>query len=154
MIQVICSQLTNYSEATVTLYPTPSFAPPKPLLKAKTAFSFAVSSTARRLVPTGDGNDNKAESETKAESTPTVFTRLLVGCRRKVVLYSWKDGKPQEARVRIFVMSSLRNDVDLDQGSTPPPFTTRRHFSRPRHCMFRVLCHRACHFPAVYHDSD
>ncbi|KAF8333851.1 hypothetical protein F5887DRAFT_991627 [Amanita rubescens] len=92
------NSLVALSEATVTLYPTPSFAPPKPLLKAKTAFSFAISSTTRRLVPTGDGNDKKAESETKAESTPTLFTRLLVGCRRKAVLYSWKDGKPQEAR--------------------------------------------------------
>ncbi len=153
MIQVIYSQLTNYSEATVTLYPSPSFAPPEPLLKAKAAFSFAVSSTTRRPVPTGDGNDNKAESETMAQTAPTVFTRLLVGCRRKVVLYSWKDGERQGAKVRIRVMS-LRNDVDVDQGSTPPPFTTRCHFSRPRHCMFRVLCHRACHFSAVYHDSD
>lgn len=108
MIQVICSPLTNYLEATVTLYPSPSFAPPKPLLKAKAAFSFAVSSTTRRPIPTGDGNDNKAGSETMAQSAPTVFTRLLVGCRRKAVLYSWKDGEPQNAKVRICVMSSAQ----------------------------------------------
>ena len=153
MIQIFSFNQPNHSEAAVTLYPSPTLAPPAPLLKTKTALSFAISSTTFPSVPTGEGNANEAESGT-AQSIPTSTTRLLVGCRRKVVLYSWKDGQRHEAKVRIHSMLTLRDDVDLDQGSISPAFSTRCHLSRPRHCVFRLHCHRPCSVPAVYYDSD
>ena len=29
------------------------------------------------------------------KQTPTVITLLAVGCKRRVIIYSWKDGQPQ-----------------------------------------------------------
>ena len=36
----------------------------------------------------------------KGKGVPAVVTKLAVGCRRKIVLYSWKDVEPQEPQVR------------------------------------------------------
>ena len=63
--------LNGILEATVTLFPLPAISSPTPLIKAKAAFSFVIHSS-----------------------------QLLVVCRQKVVLYSWKDGEPQEVKVR------------------------------------------------------
>jgi Vam6/Vps39-like protein vacuolar protein sorting-associated protein 39 len=35
----------------------------------------------------------------KAMAVPTLFTQLVVGCRRKIVIYSWRDGEAQDVRV-------------------------------------------------------
>lgn len=36
----------------------------------------------------------------QAKAVPTQFTQLAVGCRRKMIIYSWRDGEAQEVRVR------------------------------------------------------
>ncbi|KAF8813359.1 hypothetical protein BYT27DRAFT_7180846 [Phlegmacium glaucopus] len=90
------NSLVVLSEATVTLFSLPSVSPPTPLIKAKAAFSFAIHSCLQpvQLDPQqwGDPELNKSQA------IPTLVTQLLVGCRRKVVLYSWKDGEPQEVK--------------------------------------------------------
>ena len=30
---------------------------------------------------------------------PTLFTQLVIGCRRKLVIYSWRDGEAQDVKV-------------------------------------------------------
>ncbi|KAJ7911467.1 hypothetical protein B0H13DRAFT_2660518 [Mycena leptocephala] len=87
------NSLVVLSESTVTLYPLPTFSPATPLLKAKAAFSFAIHSSIEYIspeIPTGEF--------AKVSSIPTLVTLLVVGCRRKVVVYSWKDGEPQESK--------------------------------------------------------
>ncbi|KAJ7052608.1 hypothetical protein C8F01DRAFT_1170573 [Mycena amicta] len=85
------NSLVLLSEATVTLFPLPTFAPPTPLLKAKAAFSFAIHTSIQHVAP-------DVPPGAKATAIPTLVTQLVVGCRRKVVVYSWKDGEAQEPK--------------------------------------------------------
>ena len=39
------------------------------------------------------------EAERGPIPIPTMMTTLVVGCRRRVVVYSWKDGEAQEVKV-------------------------------------------------------
>lgn len=87
-------------EATVTLFPLPSFAPPTPLVKAKAAFSFSIHSSVHNVQPPANPNSAAEPEFTRTQPIPTLTTQLLVGCRRKVVIYSWKDGEPQDVKVR------------------------------------------------------
>ncbi|KJA16870.1 hypothetical protein HYPSUDRAFT_46906 [Hypholoma sublateritium FD-334 SS-4] len=90
------NSLVALSEATVTLFPLPSFSPPTPLLKAKAAFSFAVYTYVK--VPNESPKPSDEAEFKRSQPIPQLITRLLVGCRRKAVLYTWKDGEPQEVK--------------------------------------------------------
>ncbi|KIJ98466.1 hypothetical protein K443DRAFT_9137 [Laccaria amethystina LaAM-08-1] len=90
------------SESTVTLFPPPTLSPPTPLVKAKAAFSFGIHSSVQYFYPNGK-SDKAPEVDfnnpnNNPKPVPTIVTQLVVGCRRKVVIYSWKDGEPQEAK--------------------------------------------------------
>ncbi|KAJ7220172.1 hypothetical protein GGX14DRAFT_585899 [Mycena pura] len=87
------NSLVVLSEATVTLFPLPTFSPPTPLLKAKAAFSFAIHTSIQHVAPELPAGDFM-----KASSIPTLVTQLVVGCRRKVVIHSWRDGEAQEPK--------------------------------------------------------
>jgi tetratricopeptide (TPR) repeat protein len=88
------NSLVSLSETIPTLYPLPSFTPPTPLTRAKGALSFAVHSSVQNLDPNeAQGGANTAG---RAGPIPTMVTQLIVGCRRKVVIYTWKDGEAQE----------------------------------------------------------
>lgn len=96
-------------DAVITLYPVPHYAPPTPLPKTKSAMSFAVHSAVeyeyseppRAASPSSDGKT------AKAGGVPSVVTYLAAGCRRKIVIYSWKDGDVQDVIVR-FVRMLIR----------------------------------------------
>lgn len=75
----------------VTLYPIPDLQPPSPLTKAKAAFSFTIHTSVQHIPPPG---------KSPTIPVPTVVSYLVVACRRKLVIYSWKDGEPQEVQVR------------------------------------------------------
>ena len=77
----------------VTLYPLPTFAQPTALSNAKAAFSFTVFSHIQHVSPEG------TFEQSDAKPIPTLITYLVVGCRRKVVIYTWKDGEAQEIKV-------------------------------------------------------
>ncbi|KAF9026027.1 hypothetical protein BDZ89DRAFT_1135054 [Hymenopellis radicata] len=83
------NSLVLLSEMIVTLYPLPTFASPTVLTNAKAAFSFTIHSHIEQI-PT-EGTFAQPDKQT----IPTLITRLVVGCRRKVVVYSWKDGEAQ-----------------------------------------------------------
>ena len=88
---------------TVTLFPLPSLAPPTPLLKAKAAFSFAVHTYIQEVGPPVSPASTSLTGEPvskRSQPIPSLITLLLVGCRRKAVVYSWKDGEPQDVKVR------------------------------------------------------
>ena len=86
-----------YLDSTVTLFPLPSFAPPTPLVKAKGALSFAVNTSIQHLQPDGRPVDSDVGKSPKA--IPTLITQLVIGCRRRVVIYSWRDGDAQDTKV-------------------------------------------------------
>ncbi|KAF9266470.1 hypothetical protein L218DRAFT_956243 [Marasmius fiardii PR-910] len=90
------NSLAVLSESTITLYPLPGFSPPTVLTNAKAAFSFAIHSCVQHLLP--DGSAEVGFDKSSKKSIPTLVTRLVVGCRRKVVIYTWKDGDAQEVK--------------------------------------------------------
>ncbi|KAJ7180691.1 vacuolar sorting protein 39 domain 2-domain-containing protein [Mycena filopes] len=89
------NSLVVLSESTVTLFPLPTFSPATPLLKSKAAFSFAIHSAVQHI-----SHKTTTGEFSKVAPIPTLITQLVVGCRRKVVIYSWKDGDPQASKVR------------------------------------------------------
>ena len=95
----ICNLSNGCSESQVTLYPLPELAPPTLLLKAKSAFSFAIHTSVQHILPNGTTVKSSDAQFSKATTVPTVVTNLIVGCRRKLVIYSWKDGEAQEVKV-------------------------------------------------------
>ncbi|PFH51068.1 hypothetical protein AMATHDRAFT_143451 [Amanita thiersii Skay4041] len=135
----VVNSLVVLSEATVTLFPLPTFSPPTPLVKAKGVLSFAVYSCVRRVdVPdTSGGDDSKvvgsagsfqAESvkSQMSRSPPMLITLLLVGCRRKVVLYSWRDGEAQEAK-EVSLSHSPRAITFVDHETACFAYTSTEH---------------------------
>ncbi|KIJ67051.1 hypothetical protein HYDPIDRAFT_174307 [Hydnomerulius pinastri MD-312] len=98
------NSLVVLSETLPTLYPLPSYSPPTPLTKAKGALSFAIHSSVHNapLPDAGESDANKgfdAEGGAKAPiPIPVMVTSLVVGCRRKVVVYTWRDGEAMEAK--------------------------------------------------------
>ncbi|TFK62037.1 hypothetical protein BDN72DRAFT_933557 [Pluteus cervinus] len=88
------NSLVVLSEMTVTLFPLSTFSPPTPLAKAKAAFTFGIHST---IQTTNTGGELDA-GFSGARGIPTHLTQLVVGCRRRVVIYSWKDAEAQEVR--------------------------------------------------------
>ncbi|KAI0787910.1 hypothetical protein C8Q74DRAFT_1366714 [Fomes fomentarius] len=114
------------SETQLTLFPYPDFSTPTPLVKTKGALCFALYTgveypevdTAGPATPTPPG---------KGKGIPSVVTRLAVGCRRKIVLYSWKDGEPQEVQEVTNLAHSPRaitfvNGETLAWGHTPTDY--------------------------------
>ena len=87
----------------VTLYPIPELQPQSPLSKAKAAFSFTIHTSVQHISPPG---------KSSTIPVPTVVSYLVVACRRKLVIYSWKDGEPQDVQVR-FLMLTLHSELKL-----------------------------------------
>ncbi|KAJ3506301.1 hypothetical protein NMY22_g17296 [Coprinellus aureogranulatus] len=85
------NSLVVLSEMNVNLLPLPQLSPPTPLAQAKAAYSFAIHSSVQ--TPPVDSS-----SPAQTQPIPTLITYLLVGCRRKAVLYTWKDGEAQEVK--------------------------------------------------------
>ncbi|KAG6916169.1 hypothetical protein DXG01_008142 [Tephrocybe rancida] len=90
--------LVVLSEATVTLFPLSTSSPPTPLHKAKAAFSFAVYSSVQHIESDVKPDYSTGNEFAKPKPIPMLVTQLLVGCRRKVVIYSWRDGEAQEPK--------------------------------------------------------
>ncbi|KAF8486196.1 hypothetical protein DFH94DRAFT_623079 [Russula ochroleuca] len=93
------NSLVVLSQSQVTLFNLPDLSSPTPLPKAKTAFSFAVHTSVQHLYP--DGKKTRPQDTEFSSPTipvPTVITYLVVGCQRKLVVYSWKDGEAQDTK--------------------------------------------------------
>ncbi|KAN0132921.1 hypothetical protein V8E53_009286 [Lactarius tabidus] len=93
------NSLVVLSQSQVTLFDLPDLSKSTPLLKAKTAFSFAVHTSVQHLYPDGKTTRPQgAEFSSPAITVPTVITYLVVGCQRKLVVYAWKDGEAQDIK--------------------------------------------------------
>lgn len=91
--------IISYSlDSTVTLYPLPTLEPATPLAQAKAAFSFTIHSYVEHTSDHPPATFSESEgSDTK--DIPSLVTKLIVGCRRKVVIYTWKDGDSLDVKV-------------------------------------------------------
>ena len=83
----------------VGLFPLPSLSLPTFLPKAKAAFSFAVHSYVVNVETLASPSTSEDDSSKRPQPVPSLITILFVGCRRRAVIYSWKDGEPQEVKV-------------------------------------------------------
>ncbi len=84
-------------------------------MKTKGALCFALHTGVEYLdadttVAATPGTPGKGKGVGKG--VPALVTRLAVGCRRKIVLYSWKDGEPQDVQVRQLVAHGAHNLKD------------------------------------------
>jgi len=67
--------------------------------------SFATHVSVQMVDPNGteterdDATTSKSGRPVGQHAVPTVVTQLAIGCRKKVVVYGWKDGEPQEVKV-------------------------------------------------------
>ncbi|KAG8897844.1 Vacuolar morphogenesis protein 6 [Tulasnella sp. 403] len=86
------NSLVVLSGGAVTLFPSPTFSPPTLLTQAKGALSFGIDTSIQYSSDTADAGNNTSQG------MPSVVTRLAVGCRRKIVVYTWKDGEAQEVK--------------------------------------------------------
>jgi hypothetical protein len=139
-------------EMTVTLFPVPGFTPSTVLVKAKAAFSFGLHTTIQHSPASvsGSGKDvsniatppsatiglpgsfaensfTHTSAAATAMSIPSVVTQLVVGCRRKVVVYTWKDGEAQDIKVCFHLLFCATHGlcIVISVGSTYTPFTSR-----------------------------
>lgn len=94
--------LTCKVDTLVTLYPIPNFAPPTPLTKTKGALSFALYTYVEHQTLPQSPSLGEPQA-VKPRTVPVVVSYLAVGCRRKIILYSWRDGEPQDVQVRLYV---------------------------------------------------
>ena len=92
-----------FIDSTVTLYPLPDLVPPTPLAQVRKAFSFASNSTVESVLP--DGKVQSFEDAAMNKGIPTVVTYLVVGCQRKIYVYSWRDGEAQEVKVGGYLLN-------------------------------------------------
>ncbi|KAJ7086162.1 hypothetical protein B0H15DRAFT_987519 [Mycena belliarum] len=123
------NSLVLLSESTVTLFPLPTFSPATPLLKSKGAFSFAIHTSVQHISPT---NEPSAGEFLAASSIPTLVTQLVVGCKRKVVIYCWKDGEAQESKEAALPHSPrMITFLDKDTVCFAYPLTEYAIFSIP-----------------------
>ncbi|KAF9509816.1 hypothetical protein BS47DRAFT_1411338 [Hydnum rufescens UP504] len=89
------NSLVALSDGTVTLFPLPKLGPPTPLTQAFGALAFAIQSSVQLLLPDGGMSSSFGGNQ---EGEPTVVSQLVIGCRRKIVIYTWKDGEAQDVK--------------------------------------------------------
>jgi Vam6/Vps39-like protein vacuolar protein sorting-associated protein 39 len=138
------------------LYPLPSLHPPTALPKTKSAFSFATHSSVQHVLVDGSKpEEGEFDKAGKSKTIPTVVTHLAVGCKRKVVVYSWKDGEPQDPKVCAhFSLSGLRSNLlqetALDHSARTMTFVNDEiiclGYPHPDFAMFSVFTMNAVDF--------
>jgi Vam6/Vps39-like protein vacuolar protein sorting-associated protein 39 len=86
-------------EMILTLYPAPTFSSPTPLSQAKAAFSFGIQSFVQHILPGGEVEQPSDVGFGRSQAIPALITRLVAGCRRKLVIYTWQDGEARDTMV-------------------------------------------------------
>ncbi|KIJ52420.1 hypothetical protein M422DRAFT_26032 [Sphaerobolus stellatus SS14] len=90
------NSLVVLSDGSISLYGLPDLSPVSPLTQAKNALSFMVHTAVVNVLPNGEYS--YISSEDSSKEIPSVITRLVVGCRKKVVVYTWRDGEVQDTK--------------------------------------------------------
>lgn len=122
-------------DSQIILYHLPDYTPTV-LSKAKAAFSFAVNTSILYLSPDGV---EEPETGRTASSIPTHVTQLAIGCRRKLVVFKWWDGEPQEPTVSIHHTPFLCGTNVIFAGNAFTTFTTRDSVFHTYNTMHRIF---------------
>ncbi|TDL20794.1 hypothetical protein BD410DRAFT_750406 [Rickenella mellea] len=94
------------SDSSVTLYPLPDLIPPTPLPQTRNTFSFAINSTVQGVLPNGKTQAFEDGGASQAAGIPAMVTNLVVGCRKKLVIYTWRDGEAQGVKEAVLPHSA------------------------------------------------
>lgn len=128
-----------------------------PVKTVSTSPTLSTSPTRTVVPPTSIVTTSSAGTTFNAVTTipiPTVLTQLMVGCRRKVVIYTWKDGEAQEVKVRrlpFFLLLCKLNCQQLNPGSTSTTLPTCDIVHECRLCRI-CLRTRLCHIFDPEHE--
>lgn len=87
------------SDSTVSLYALPALTPVTPLTQTRGAIVFALNSAVIHMLPDGRRPDPSDGPQSESRGIPSIITHLAVGCRKKIVIFSWRDGEAQGAKV-------------------------------------------------------
>ncbi len=132
---------------TTTLFPLPTLSPPTVLTQAKAAFSFTIHSFTQHIDAEGK------PSQPDVKTIPTLITYLVVGCRRKVVIYTWKDGEAQEVKVRNTRFWSNYTLTVSTLGSSVSAFSQSHVIHDQRMHLLCIFPNRICRLQHVLYDS-
>jgi hypothetical protein len=86
-------------DAAVFLHPLPALTPTQTIPDSKGALCFAINTTVEYT--NEDGTTTSVKDPAKKQ-VPAVITMLAIGCKRRILLCSWKDGEPQPSKVCTF----------------------------------------------------
>ena len=86
----------TFADSVVTLYPLPSLSPPTVLAPTRNASVFALDTSVQYELADGS---LATPAQSGSKGIATVVTVLVVGCKRKIVVYRWHDGDPQPVKV-------------------------------------------------------
>lgn len=79
-------------DSAVNLHPLPALSPTQTLSETRGALSFALDTS---VVYSNEDGTTTTVKDAATKQVPTVTTLLAVGCKRKIVIYTWKDGEMQ-----------------------------------------------------------
>jgi Vam6/Vps39-like protein vacuolar protein sorting-associated protein 39 len=83
------------SDSAVSLYALPELSQATSLSQTRNALVFALNTAILHILPDG----RVLDSSNDARAIPTIVTHLVVGCRKKVVVFTWRDGEAQDPKV-------------------------------------------------------
>ena len=85
-------------DSAVTLYALPELSQVTPLPQTRNAFVFALNTAILHVLPDGSVM-YPTHGPSDAKGIPTIITHLAVGCRKKVIIFTWRDGEAQDPKV-------------------------------------------------------
>lgn len=92
------------------MHALPNVTPTTALQQTRGALCFTIETWVLYSLPDGTLSPNK-----DTHGVPTVLTFLAVGCKRRIVVFSWKDGEAQDPKVLLsFVRVPLTDPISKD----------------------------------------
>jgi len=86
--------INSCADTIVNLHALPNLTPTTTLQQTRGALCFTIETWVLYSLPDGTLTPNK-----DTYGVPTVLTFLAVGCKRRIVVFSWKDGEAQDPKV-------------------------------------------------------
>ncbi|KAF8501265.1 vacuolar sorting protein 39 domain 1-domain-containing protein [Gautieria morchelliformis] len=91
------NSLVILSDSAVSLYSLPELIQITPLPQTRTALVFALNTAILHVLPDGRVIE-PSSAPGDARAIPSIVTHLAVGCRKKVVIFTWRDGEAEEPK--------------------------------------------------------
>jgi Vam6/Vps39-like protein vacuolar protein sorting-associated protein 39 len=85
-------------DSVVSLYSLPELIQMTPLPQTRAALVFALNTAILHTLPDGRVIE-PSNAPGEARAIPSIVTHLAVGCRKKIVIFTWRDGEAEEPKV-------------------------------------------------------